>query len=133
MKKLFTNPWVITGMVVSAVLIAWYFLSGKKYEYSEWALMRYVSNDKNFGSNNHLPAGHRLWDSVGFNLAEEPNFKSGDRVTVVPTGGTAIQTTVLDVFQEPRSFKPQGRWWVATGIRTEQVTGTKGGTITKRV
>lgn len=133
MKKIFTNPWVIVGLVAAAALTAWYFLSAKKHPYDEWGLMRFVTNDKNFGSNNHLPAGHRLWDSIGFRFKDEPSVKPGDRVVIEPTGREAINGVVLEVFQEPRPFKNTSDWWVATTIRQEQVDGTKTGTLSKRV
>lgn len=130
--KILKNPWVIGGLVLTAILVTWYIIRGKKVPYSEWALMRYVTTESSSSGANHLPAGHRLFDSTGFRVGkDEPAFKAGDSITVTPAGLTAITGTVLDVFKEPRAGKPQ-EYWVATSIRTSQVEGTKTGTIAKK-
>jgi hypothetical protein len=128
MKKIFSNPYVIGGLVISALLIVWYLIYGKKTAYSEWALMRYVTTEAGNGPN-HLPTGHRLYDSTGFRVGTEmPKFKAGDTVSVVPESGEAITATVLDVFMEPRANKPK-EYWVATTVRTTQLGTTEKGTI----
>lgn len=127
--KFLKNPWVIVGLVLTALLVTWYIIRGKKVPYSEWALMRYVTSESSSFGNNHLPSGHRLYDSVGFRVGPEtPSFKAGDTITVVPEGLSAITGTVLDVLMEPRAGKPK-EYWVATSIRTSQVEGTDKGTI----
>lgn len=129
MKKIFTNPYVIVGLVLAALALTWYIIRGKKVPYQEWGLMRYITSESsNFGPN-HLPAGHRLFDSVGFRVGkDQPKFKAGDTIVVSPDGGEAITATVLDVFLEPRANKPQ-EYWVATSVRTNQVDGTTTGNV----